>query len=283
VTLQEARTDTARDDAEAVIEPDRASEPGRRRPRWYLEALTIVWLTWAYDAISNLPALRQHEAISHGWAVLHIERFLHIDPELAMNHWLYHHPLLGLLAGDYYDNAHFVVTFGVIGWLYWRHPDAYRPLRTTLVLVNVIGFAVFWLWPMAPFRLLPHAGAYDIVALTHAFGGWQSGTLAKVANQYAAMPSLHLAWAVWSALSVWYVVRRRHPRSAWAAWVYPVLTLLDVLATANHFVIDCAAGVATVAVSAAAGFAVERRLAARRAARIAADRAGAAPLLTARR
>lgn len=228
-----------------------------RRPRWYLEALVIVWLAWIYDAITNLPAEREHEAIAHGYAVLHLEQWLHLDPELALNHWLYHHPLLGLLAGDYYDNVHFIVTFGVVGWLWWRHPREYRPLRVGLVLVNVIGFVVYWLWPMAPLRLLPGAGAYDIVAITHAYGGWHQGILAHAANQFASMPSLHLAWAVWSAYSVWYVFRRH--RWAVLVWIYPVVTLLDVLATANHFVLDCAAGVATVAAATAAGFVVVRR------------------------
>lgn len=230
--------------------------PVGSRPAWYGEALVILWLTWLYDAINSLPAMREKAAMAHAAAVLHLERILHIDPELAMNHWLYHHPLLGLLAGDFYDNMQFVVTFGVVAWLWWRHPREYRPLRNTIVIVNLIGFAVFWLWPMAPPRLLPAAHEYDIVAITHAFGGWQSGVLAKAANQFASMPSLHMAWATWSAYSVWYVFRRH--RAANLVWLYPVLTLLDVLATANHFVLDCAAGVATTAVAAVAGFALHR-------------------------
>jgi predicted membrane protein len=223
-----------------------------RRPRIWWQLLVIVWLAWAYDAITNLPSLRERAALAHGLAILHLEERLHLDPERAMDYWLHGHSTLGLLAGDYYDNLHFIVTFAVLGWLWWRHPAEYRPLRTTLVLVNVIGFVVFWLYPVAPPRLLPGQHIWDIVAITHALGGWHSGTLAKAANQFASMPSLHLGWASWSALAVWVVFR--HRRWSWLAWLYPVLTTVVVLATGNHFLLDCFAGVATTAVSAAVAY-----------------------------
>jgi hypothetical protein len=232
-------------------------DPGRR-PRWYIEVLALVWLLWVYDAITNLADLREKAALAHGRAVLHLEHTLHLDPERALNHWLDPHRTLGLLAGDYYDNLHFIVTLGVVGWLWWRHPRQYRPLRTTLVLINVVGFVVYLLYPMAPPRLLPGAHFDDIVAITHAWGGWHSGALSKAANQFASMPSLHLAWASWSALAVW-VVWRRH---RWAAlvWLYPVVTTVVVMATGNHFLFDCIAGVATTAVSGLLALALHRRL-----------------------
>ncbi len=234
----------------------------RRRSRWWLEALVIVWLLWVYDAITNLAALREHAAMAHGLAVLRLEVDLHLDPERALNHWLQHHHLLGLLAGDYYDNIHFVVTLAVVGWLWWRHPRHYRPLRTAIVLVNVIGFVVYWQYPVAPPRLLGGEHFFDTVALSHALGGWHSGALSKAANQFAAMPSLHLAWAAWSALAVWMVVRGR--RGAVLVWIYPILTTVDVMATANHFLLDCVAGSATVAVAALVALRIHRALDARR-------------------
>jgi hypothetical protein len=234
-----------------------------RRPRWWPEVLAIVWLLWVYDAITNLPALRQRAAMAHGWGVLHLEERLHLDPEGSLNHWLDHHHLLGLLAGDYYDNLHFIVTLSIVGWLWWRHPREYRPLRTALVLVNVVGFLVYWLYPVAPPRLLPGQHIYDIVALTHALGGWHSGALSKAANQFAAMPSLHLAWASWSSLAVWIVIHGR--RWAPLVWVYPVLTAAVVMATGNHYLTDCVAGVATTGVAALVAFGTSGLLARRRA------------------
>ena len=85
-----------------------------------------------------------------------------------------------------------------------------------------------------------------MVANTHAFGSWHSGTLATAANQLAAMPSLHIAWAVWSSLALWRVLPALW---AWLAWLYPVATTVAVMATGNHFLLDAVAGVATMALA----------------------------------
>ena len=159
----------------------------------------IVWLLWVYDAITNLAPLRLNVALRHARDVLHLERSLHLDPELSLDRWLAGHHTLGLILSDYYDNAHFIVTLGLLGYLWWRRPDLYRPLRNALVLVNVLAFIVFWRYPVAPPRMLD--GFTDVVASTGAFGSWHTGALASQANQLAAMPSLHMAWAAWCALA----------------------------------------------------------------------------------
>lgn len=222
----------------------RSDTPKGRRARWWGEALVIVALCWIYDDLANLAKLRKNLALHHADQVLHLERSLHLDPEHLMNHWLAQHATLGLLAGDYYNNLHFVVTFGVVGWLWWRRPGAYRPLRTGLIIANVIGFLVYWLYPMAPPWFLPHF--VNIAVVTHSFGSTHSG-LPVQPDEFAAMPSLHLAWAVWSAWAVWCVLPRTRWR--WLVMGYPLLTAVVVLATANHFLIDTAAGIATAAVS----------------------------------
>jgi hypothetical protein len=214
--------------------------------RWWLEALVIVWLLWVYDAITNLAPLHLHIAIVHAQSVLHAEQWLHLDPELALDRWLAGHRTLGLLLSDYYDNAHFVVTLGLLAWLWWRRADLYRPLRNSLVVVNVLAFAVFWLYPLAPPRMLK--GFTDVVASTGAFGGWHTGALASQANQVAAMPSLHMAWAVWCTMALWQLSRRRWVRVL--AVAYPCVTALAVLATGNHFVLDLVGGLVAIALAA---------------------------------
>jgi len=229
--------------------------PLRARPRWWVEALTIAWLCWAYDAITNLAPLHVHAALSNARGVLSAERWLHIDPEHALDRWLAPHHTLALAISDYYDNAHFIVTLGLLGWLWWRRADIYRPLRNVLVLVNVLAFAVFWLFPVAPPRMLP--GFVDVVAATHAIGSWHTGQLASAANQYAAMPSLHIAWAVWCTLVAWRMSPRRSVRAL--ALVYPFMTAFAVLATGNHYVLDLLGGLATIAASLAIVRLLERR------------------------
>jgi hypothetical protein len=209
-----------------------------RRTRWWFEALTIAWLAWIYDAITNLAPLRLHTALAHGRDLLSLETTLGIDPEHALDRWLAGHHTLGLAISDYYDNAHFIVTLGLLGFLWWRRADVYRPLRSTLVLVNLLGFLVFWLYPVAPPRML--AGFTDVVAKTGAIGSWHTGSLASHANELAAMPSLHIAWAAWCTLVVWKISERRWVRAL--AVAYPLLTTFAVLATGNHYVLDVVAG-----------------------------------------
>jgi PAP2 superfamily len=215
------------------------------RPRWWGEALVIVWLCWIYDAITNLAPLRLHLAIAHAGGVLNLEQSLGLDPERSLDGWLAGHHTLGLLLSLYYDNAHFIVTLGLLGWLWSKRADLYRPLRNSLVVVNLIGFAVFWLYPVAPPRML--MGYTDVVASTHAFGGWHTGALASQANQLAAMPSLHIAWAVWCTIAVWRITERRWVRAL--AVLYPCVTSLAVLATGNHFLLDIVAGLVAIALA----------------------------------
>jgi hypothetical protein len=222
-----------------------ALAPSRRRSRWWIEALTIAWLAWVYDAITNLAPLRLHPALAHAGDILGLERSLHLDPEHALDAWLAGHHTLGLVISDYYDNAHFLVTLSLLGWLWWRRADIYRPLRNSLVLVNVLAFVVFWRYPVAPPRMLP--GFTDVVASTHAIGSWHTGALASQANQLAAMPSLHMAWALWCTVAAWRMSKRAWIRIA--AVLYPCLTAAAVLLTGNHFVLDIFAGLVVMALA----------------------------------
>jgi hypothetical protein len=215
------------------------------RARWWVELLVIGWLLFVYDAVNNLAPLRLSTALGNGRGILHVEQALKIDPELSLDRWLASHDTLAAILANYYDNAHFVVTLGLLGYLWFSRADLYRPLRNSLVLVNVIGFVVFWRFPVAPPRMLD--GFTDVVASTHAFGSWHTGALASQANQLAAMPSLHMAWAAWCGLALWRISDRRWVRAL--ALLYPCLTALAVLATGNHFVLDIVGGLLALALA----------------------------------
>jgi hypothetical protein len=220
-----------------------AQEP--TRTRWWIEVLAIVWLCWIYDAITNLAPLRLHTALAHAREILNAERALHVDPERSLDHWLAAHHAVGVVLSYYYDNAHFVVTLGLLGYTWWRRADIYRPLRNSLVLANVLAFVVFWRFPVAPPRMLP--GFTDVVAASHTVGSWHTGALASQANQLAAMPSLHIAWAVWCTLVIWRITSRRWLRVLGV--IYPFVTAFAVLSTGNHFVFDIFGGLVTIAAS----------------------------------
>jgi hypothetical protein len=242
--------------------PRDAAEARVRTPLWR-EALVVIWIAWVYDAINNLAPLRIGAALAHGRDVLSFETSLGIAPERSLDHWLAAHHGLGVALSYYYDNAHFIVTFGVLGLLWWRGADVYRPLRNALVAINLLAFVVFWLYPVAPPRLL--GGFTDVVASTHTVGSWHTGALASQANQLAAMPSLHLAWAVWSAVGIWVLTRRVWIRVL--AVVYPFVTAFAVLATGNHYLLDAVAGVLLVPLAMLCVAAVPRAFAALRGAR----------------
>jgi hypothetical protein len=225
----------------------RGWQGARDRTRWWVELLIVVWLAWVYDIITNFAPMRTRVAVDHAWGLWHAEQALHLDPELALNRWLAAHHTLAQIASYYYDNAHFVVTFGLLVWLWWRRADLYRPLRNSLALVNVLAFAVFWFYPLAPPRMLTSVGFSDVVARSHTFGSWHTGSLASSADQLAAMPSLHIAWACWCGLVLWRLSRRRVVRAL--AIFYPCFTTLVVCATGNHYLFDVLGGFVAIAVA----------------------------------
>jgi hypothetical protein len=224
-----------------VLASQALREPGR--PRWWGELLVIVFLAWAYDSVANLAPLREKLALAHGSHILSLEQSLHLAPEASLNRWLVAHDTLGTLLSYYYDNAHFVVTFGLLGWLWWKRADVYRPLRSSLVAINLIGLLVFWRYPVAPPRML--GGFTDVIASSHTLGSWHTGSLAADANQFGAMPSLHIAWAVWCTLVLWRLSSRLWVRVL--AVLYPCVTAFAVLATGNHYLLDLVGGLVTFA------------------------------------
>ena len=189
-----------------------------RAPVW-LEAIVVVWLLWLYDQINNLAPLRRIVALHNAASVLAFERSLNISPELGLDRWVADHATIGIVLSYYYVSAHFFVTFGLLAWLWWRKSKAYYPLRTQLVIINLIGLAIFWLFPVAPPRMLHWDGFRDVIAITAAIGDFHQGALASTADQYAAMPSLHIAWASWCCVVVWRMFRTRS--RAGLALAYP--------------------------------------------------------------
>jgi hypothetical protein len=211
-----------------------------REQAWLLlDLLVVTWLIWLFDAINNLAPVRQGLAVRNGNSVLALERSLDLDPEHALNAALARHHTLSEIVVFWYENVHIVVTLALFAWLWWRRADALGVLRATLVIVNLIALAVFWSFPVAPPRML--SGAYvDLVARIHDLPVWQIGATALHSNQLCSMPSLHIAWATWSAIGVWQLSTRRWLRAL--ACGYPVITTYAVMATANHYLLDALAG-----------------------------------------
>ncbi len=213
------------------------------------ELAWLVFLVWIYSWLQDLAPLRRKLAFGNARSVLSFETRIGLDPERALDHWLAHEHVLAFIASNFYSNAIFAVTFGFAAYIWWCRPDIYRRLRNDLVLANLIGFVVFWAYPVAPPRML--AGFVDVVVKAGGLGAWHD-TLIKHADQFAAMPSMHLGYAVWCSLVVWRLARHRESRVVAGAFAigYPSLTALVVIATGNHYFLDVVAGAGTVFVAA---------------------------------
>jgi hypothetical protein len=185
---------------------------------------------------------------AHGRLLLRAENAIHLNPEHTLNNALPPHSLLALLASYEYAYVYVLTTFGVLAWLWVSRNPAYGWARNTLILVNLIAISVFALWPATPPRLLPGAGFIDIVAIHHPPGSWGSSAVSG-ANQYAAMPSLHIGWAVW--VSVALIRARAHRGGNSFGGLHLGVTILVVLATANHYVLDIFAGAVVVGLAVA--------------------------------
>jgi hypothetical protein len=194
--------------------------------------------------------VRQGLAEHHGTQVLSLEHSLHVDPERSLNTFVEAHHALTRVVVFWYENAHGAVTFGVIAWLWWRRAELLPPLRAALIAVNLAGQAVFWTWPVAPPRMLPSPRFTDLVAVVAGQSPhWASGAISLYANQLSALPSLHIAWAVWSAVAIWRLSSRTWVRTL--ATIYPFVTVVAVMATANHYLADCVTGALLAAVAVA--------------------------------
>ena len=215
----------------------------RRRPPLVGEVVVVLLLLFGYDRVAALAGGRAGPAFDHGRHLLAAERLLHLAVEERLDHVVAGHRGLGAVLSVYYDFAHGVVTFGLLALVYVCRPAGYRAARRALVGINVAALVLFAYFPVAPPRLLPGGGFVDVVARSGTWGSWESSSTSEVAQHadlYASFPSLHVAQATWVLLVVLSVTRRRSLRGL--AGAHLVVTVLVVLSTGNHYLVDVAGG-----------------------------------------
>jgi diacylglycerol O-acyltransferase len=188
---------------------------------------------------------RRAAALRHGRAIFDLERYLHLDVERSLNQWLAHHRLLSTFANYEYASTYILSALALLVWVWVRRPEQWRFARDSFVVLNLLAMATFVLYPTAPPRMLSGHGFVDTVSRGHTVGSWGSG-LVDTANQMAAMPSLHIGWALWVSvvLARFTVGLRWQSLSAF----HVLLTLFVVMATANHYLLDAVAVVVPIMV-----------------------------------
>ncbi|MYS21883.1 PAP2 superfamily protein [Streptomyces sp. DvalAA-14] len=209
-------------------------------PKLWFELLLIVFSYWLYSQIRNAVPQQRGLALRHSRGVWSFERNLGLGVEHAINHGINSVTWLIVPMNYFYATLHFIVTVSVLVWLYLNHPGRFRAARTVVFITTWLALVGFWLFPLAPPRLLAGAGFIDTVRVHHTWGSVDQGNLSTVSNQYAAMPSLHIGWSLWCGVTVASLAKPLFVRVL--ACVYPALTLLVIIATGNHFWMDAVGG-----------------------------------------
>ncbi|MFI1095212.1 phosphatase PAP2 family protein [Streptomyces sp. NPDC020917] len=218
----------------------------RGRLRWWTELPLIAVIYALYSGARLLVRGDVDDAVGHGADILHLEQLLHLDPEHFFNQLFTHHAFLGVPADFAYASLHYIVTPGILVWLWRRRPTAYRNARTWLMLSTLIGLVGFTVSPTAPPRLIGGGhGFIDTMAQYGSYGWWGTDAsaprgLGHLTNQYAAMPSLHFGWSLWCGIMLFRYGRHTVVRALGVA--YPLVTAFVVMGTANHYLLDVLAG-----------------------------------------
>jgi PAP2 superfamily len=220
----------------------------RRVPRWAVEALLLAGLYLAGELARGVARGGEPTAEAHAATIVRLERRLHVFDEATIQHAADLVGGLPTLLGYAYVSLHLVGTVGVLVWAYRRHRDAYARLRNTLVLAGGLAIAGYALFPTAPPRLVV-SGIEDTVSRSTAID-LHSTLVSSLYNPYAAIPSVHIVFSVIVGVAVARLARPPLWRMAGA--LYPVLVLLVIVATGNHFFFDAAAGAAVAGIALAA-------------------------------
>ena len=199
--------------------------------------LSSTW--WVYRYVRGAARGAEALAVHNGVDVMNAEKALglywepwlqthtsHVEPILQFFNW-------------FYTNIHLPAILGCLVWLYLARRRVFPFFRDWFLALNVLGIVGYTLVPTAPPRLIPSSGIVDtLYIMSH--HSYQVGPLSQLANPYAAMPSLHLAYALFLACAVAFLVRRRWLRLLFAT--YPFLMFMAITVTGNHWVLDSVGG-----------------------------------------
>jgi hypothetical protein len=198
------------------------------------ELLLVVTLFAGYKLARLLIEGDIRAAFVNAWRIWDLERALRLPREVSVQHALLTHDSLLHMVNSYYAYVHFPATGALLVWVYLRRPEYYRWVRRTLAALTAAALIVHVLLPLAPPRMLAATGMVDTGRLVGpaVYGDPRTDTLS---NQYAAMPSLHVGWALVVAVVLITVTRGRW-RWAWA--LHPAVTVVVVVVTGNHYWLD---------------------------------------------
>ncbi|MER7761369.1 phosphatase PAP2 family protein [Streptomyces sp. NPDC097619] len=236
-TVSEARPGPARTRLQRLRAP--------RRPRLWFEILLIAVSYWTYSLIRNAVPEQKEQALRNADWIWRTEHQLGIAVEKTVNHAVDSVTWLIVGMNYYYATLHFIVTIGVLVWVYRTQPGRYAATRLVLFATTGVALVGYYCYPLAPPRLMTGENFIDTVLVHQTWGSMASGDLKNMSNQYAAMPSMHIGWSLWCGLTIFALASV--PWARVLGLLYPAATLVVIVATANHFWLDAVGGMMCLA------------------------------------
>ena len=221
-------------------------------PQGWLDALRQLLLFagayYAYRIVRGIVDGNTVVAFAHARSIVGAERGVHLFFEPALQKWALGEHWTIDVANWMYVNSHFMITTTFLIWLYFARNESFYFVRNMFMIAMGLALVGYVVFPAAPPRMLPEWGFTDTVA--NWVGQSASNSASLLYNPYAAVPSMHVAFALLIGIPAVKLMRHRVLKVAWS--LYPLLITFVVLVTANHFWIDAALGTLVAAVSAAA-------------------------------
>jgi membrane-associated phospholipid phosphatase len=223
---------------------------GRWLPAGWLDAsrqlLLFAGAYYLYRLVRGFVDGQAGLAFENARTLVHIERSLGLFFEPGLQAWAKGEEWLLTFANWMYVNSHFLVTTTFLVWLYIARNHAFYFVRNMFMVAMGFALVGYLAYPTAPPRFLPEWGFTDTVAN---FVGESAENSADVLyNPFAAVPSMHVAFALMIAIPAFRLVRRRPLKALWA--VYPALVTFVVVVTANHYWVDAVLGAIVAGASA---------------------------------
>jgi len=197
-----------------------------------LEFAIVASLYSIWRMAKNLPLTQADGAIDRAYDIVAVQEFFRLPSELSLQRFVLDHDWLAWFSAYHYAVAHVpgIVTFLV--WLYARHRDVYPHWRNALAILTAFCLFIRFV-KVAPPRFLTELGYVDVSVMYGIDVYGEVGT--GVSSQFAAMPSLHVAWA---AVIAFGALAASTSRWRWIAMAHLVITMLVISATGHHWWLD---------------------------------------------
>jgi membrane-associated phospholipid phosphatase len=200
-----------------------------------------------YETVRGIAESNATEAFSNARTIVDLEQSTGLFFEQGLQAWVMGQRALVDFANFMYVNSHFMITTGVLVWLYLRHNERFYFVRNMFMVAMGLALVGYILMPTAPPRFFPELGFVDTIAY-YVNVKHDSGLVALFFNPYAAIPSMHVAFSLLVAVPTMLVVRHRAAKVLWA--VYPLVVAFVVVVTGNHWFFDAVAGAVVAGTSA---------------------------------